>query len=215
MAASKKDLWSAAIEAFEDGSHAVLERVCRALLEHEPENFPVRMLLAHALLKMKCFPEAGDLLEGANPSDERTLVLWHRTTGDYYVERGDHEAAEDEYASALAIADSMSSDLVLDLVEARIDQGSHEAALRTIETFVARHEHEPLDDRELLAFAKARVLRNLGRFDQALVAAREAEGLGKELGGFPGCEALISDLEQRLAWEARLSSELSASLDGE
>ncbi|KIG11777.1 hypothetical protein DB30_02540 [Enhygromyxa salina] len=215
MAATKKDLWSAAIEAFEDGSHAVLERVCRGLLEHEPENFPVRMLLAHALLKMKRFPEAGDLLEGANPSDERTLVLWHRTTGDYYVERGDHEAAEDEYASALAIADAMSSDLVLDLVEARINQGSHEAALRTIETFVARHEHEPLDDRELLAFAKARVLRNLGRFDQALIAAREAEGLGRELGGFPGCEALIADLERRLDWDAKLPPETRADLDAE
>lgn len=202
MAASNKDLWSAAIEAFDDGSHAVLEWVCRALLEQEPENFPVRMLLAHALLKMKCFDEASDLLEGANPSDERTLVLWHRTTGDYYLERGDHEAAEDEYASALAIADAMSSDLVLDLVEARINQGNNQDALLTIETFVARQQDEPLDDRELLAFAKARVLRNLGRFEAALVAAHEALGLGEELGGFPACEALIADLEQRLAFEA-------------
>ena len=47
---------------------------------------------------------------------ERKVVLWHRTAGDYYAERGDFEAAEDEYASALAIADVATSDLVLDMV---------------------------------------------------------------------------------------------------
>src|SRR5690606_32986584 len=155
MGESKKQIWTVAIEAFEDGAHAVLEQACRRFLEFDPDSFPARMLLAHALLKMKRFADAADLLEGANPNDERAVVLWHRTAGDYYCERGDYEAAEDEYASALAVVDEQTSDLVLDLVEARIDQGHNEAALRALETYVAR-EQEPIDDYELLAFAKAR-----------------------------------------------------------
>ncbi|PRP90840.1 hypothetical protein ENSA5_60900 [Enhygromyxa salina] len=211
MGATKTDLWNAGIKAFEDGNHAVLELVCRRLLDREPDNFPVRMLLAHALLKMKRFDDAGELLEGANPSDERTVVLWHRTAGDYYAERGHHQAAEDEYASALALADEQTSDLVLDLVEARISQGHNEAALRAVETFVGRHEDGELDDGELLAFAKARALRNLGRFDEALVAAREACGLGEAIGGFEAGDSLVRELEQRLEWEAALAA---ADLDG-
>jgi tetratricopeptide (TPR) repeat protein len=154
------------------------------------------MLLAHALLKMKRFAEAADLLEGANPDDERAVVLWHRTAGDYYSERGDYEAAEDEYASALAVVDRQTSDLVLDLVEARLDQGHNEAALRAIETYVAR-EQGPIDDYELLAFAKARALRNLGRHDDALEAAREAA----EAEAFPAALALVDDLERRIELE--------------
>lgn len=205
MAASNKDLWKAAIEAFEEGNHAVLELVCHSLLEHEANNFPVRMLLAHALLKMKRFPEASELLEGANPDDERTLVLWHRTAGDYYAERGDYEAAEDEYSTALALVDEQTSDLVLDLVETRINQGNNEAALRAVDTFRASNEKAAHDDSELLAFARARALRNLGRFEDALAAAREAVGLGEEHGGFPQAEALVSELEQRLRWESKLT----------
>src|SRR5690606_30007931 len=147
MGESKKQIWAAAIEAFEDGSHAVLEQACRRFLALEPDNFPARMLLAHALLKMKRFADAASLLEGANPDDERAVVLWHRTAGDYYSERGDYEAAEDEYASALAVVERQTSDLVLDLVEARIDQGHNEAALRAINTFVER-EQGPIDDFE-------------------------------------------------------------------
>lgn len=228
MAERKQQLWSAAIAAFEAGNHAVLEFVCLRLLDREPENFPVRMLLAHALVKMKRFADASELLEGANPSDERTVVLWHRTAGDYYAERGDHEAAEDEYATALAIADTPTSDLVLDLVEARINQGSSEAALRAVETFEERHEPGALEDRELLAYAKARALRNLGRFEDALDAAREAVELAGQLaadsdggaddesGEFQAGEALIAELEQRLAWESRLDhTDAGVPLDAE
>lgn len=204
MGESNKQIWAAAIEAFEDGAHAVLEQACRRFLELEPDNFPARMLLAHALLKMKRFADAADLLEGANPDDERAVVLWHRTAGDYYSERGDYEAAEDEYASALAVVDRQTSDLVLDLVEARIDQGHNEAALRAIDTFVER-EAGPIDDVELLAFAKARALRNLGRHEEALVAAREA--VASE--SFPAAAALIDELERRIELE------LAASDDGE
>jgi tetratricopeptide (TPR) repeat protein len=201
MEESKKQIWAAAIEAFEDGSHAVLEQVCRRFLELEPDNFPARMLLAHALLKMKRFAEAADLLEGANPDDERAVVLWHRTAGDYYSERGDYEAAEDEYASALSVVDRQTSDLVLDLVEARLDQGHNDAALRAIETFVAR-EQGPVDDYELLAFAKARALRNLGRYEEALAAAREAV----ESESFPAAVTLVEDLERRIELEAAASA---------
>lgn len=201
MGESKKQIWAAAIEAFEDGSHAVLEQACRRFLELEPDNFPARMLLAHALLKMKRFAEAADLLEGANPDDERAVVLWHRTAGDYYSERGDYEAAEDEYASALAVVDRQSSDLVLDLVEARLDQGHNEAALRALETYVAR-EQGPIEDYELLAFAKARALRNLGRYDDALVAAREAV----ETESFPAALALVDELERRIELERAAAS---------
>lgn len=201
MGESKKQIWAAAIEAFEDGSHAVLEQACRRFLELEPDNFPARMLLAHSLLKMKRFAEAADLLEGANPDDERAVVLWHRTAGDYYSERGDYEAAEDEYASALAVVDRQSSDLVLDLVEARLDQGHNEAALRALETYVAR-EQGPIEDYELLAFAKARALRNLGRYDDALIAAREAV----ETESFPAAVALVDELERRIELERAAAS---------
>jgi tetratricopeptide (TPR) repeat protein len=196
MSESKKQIWAAAIEAFEDGSHAVLEQACRRFLELEPDNFPARMLLAHALLKMKRFADAAELLEGANPDDERAVVLWHRTAGDYYSERGDYEAAEDEYASALAVVDRQTSDLVLDLVEARIDQGHNEAALRAIEVFLAR-EQGPIEDCELLAFAKARALRNLGRHEEALVSAREAVTAES----FPAAVALLDELERRIELE--------------
>jgi tetratricopeptide (TPR) repeat protein len=198
MSETTKELWSAAIEAFESGAHAVLEFVCRRLLEHEPDNFAVRMLLAHALLKMKRFTEAGELLEGANPDDERTIVLWHRTAGDFYTEKGDYEAAEDEYANALTLADAQTSDLVLDLVEARMNQGNNEAAVRAVDTFLARVAGEPIEERELLAYARARALRNLGRFEEAIAAAREAARLGPD---FDAPAALIAELEQRLAWE--------------
>jgi tetratricopeptide (TPR) repeat protein len=216
MSESKKELWRTAIEAFEAGSHAVLELVCLRLLDQEPENFPVRMLLAHALVKMKRFADAAELLEGANPDDERTVVLWHRTAGDYYAERGDYQAAEDEYATALALVDAQTSDLVLDLVEARLNQGNAEAALRAVETFMGRFEGEVLEDCELLAYAKARALRNLGRFEDALVAAREAAVLGEDTGGFPAGEALIVELEQRLGLEDRLeNTEVGVPLDAE
>ncbi len=194
---SKKQIWTAAIEAFEQGSHAVLEQACRRFLEFEPDNFPARMLLAHALLKMKRFADAADLLEGANPDDERAVVLWHRTAGDYYSERGDYEAAEDEYASALAVTERQTSDLVLDLVEARLDQGRSEAALQAIETFIER-EPEPVEDLELLAFAKARALRNLGRYAEALAAARASV----EAEAFPAAVALVDELERRIELEA-------------
>ena len=197
MGESNKQIWTAAIHAYEAGSHAVLEQACRRFLELEPDNFPARMLLAHALLKMKRFPEAAELLEGANPEDERTVVLWHRTAGDYYSERGDYEAAEDEYASALAVADQQTSDLVLDLVESRLDQGHNEAALRAILTFEERHEPAEIDDQELLAFAKARALRNLGRYAEALAAARHAVEVADE--PFPAAAALAEDLDGRLA----------------
>jgi tetratricopeptide (TPR) repeat protein len=202
MGESNKHIWAAAIQAYEAGSHAVLEQACRRMLELEPDHFPGRMLLAHALLKMKRFAEAGDLLESADPEDERTVVLWHRTAGDYYRERGDFEAAEDEYASALAVAEDQTSDLVLDLVEARLDQGHNEAALRAIETFVERRrtENGAGDDHELLAFAKARSLRNLGRYRDALAAAREALEIAGE--PFPDAAALVEDLERRLELEA-------------
>jgi tetratricopeptide (TPR) repeat protein len=196
MGESNKKIWAAAIEAFEDGSHAVLERACRRFLEMEPDNFPARMLLAHAMLKMKRFAEAAALLEGANPTDERAVVLWHRTAGDYYSERGDYEAAEDEYASALSVADDPTSDLVLDLVEARLDQGESEAALRAIETFSNRASGS-VEDSELLAFAKARALRSLGRYAEALVAAREAV----EVASYPAADALVLDLERRIELE--------------
>jgi tetratricopeptide (TPR) repeat protein len=219
MAETKQQLWSAAIEAFETGAFAVLELVCLRLLDQEPDNFAVRMLLAHALVKMKRFADASDLLEGANPGDERTVVLWHRTAGDYYAERGDHEAAEDEYATALALVDEQTSDLVLDLVEARINQGNNEAAVRAVDTFIARFEDEgepELVDRELLAYAKARALRNLGRFEDALESAREAAKLGGEAGGFEAGEALVDELERRLAWESRLdNTESGLPLDAE
>lgn len=198
-----KELWSAAIEAFEGGAHGVLEFVCLRLLEREPDNFAVRMLLAHALLKMKRFPEASELLEGANPDDERTIVLWHRTAGDYYAERGDYEAAEDEYATALALSENQPSDLVLDLVETRLAQGNNEAALRGVEQYVAHRVGRASgeqDDRELLAYAKARALRNLGRFEEALVAAREAATLAD---GFEAGQSLVEEIEQRLAWAAK------------
>jgi tetratricopeptide (TPR) repeat protein len=167
------------------------------------------MLLAHALLKMKRFADAADLLEGANPDDERAVVLWHRTAGDYYSERGDYEAAEDEYASALAVVDRQTSDLVLDLVEARIDQGHNEAALRAIETFIAR-EHDPIDpidDGELLAFARARALRNLGRYEDALAAAREAAREAAESESFPAAVALIDELERRIELECAAAND--------
>jgi tetratricopeptide (TPR) repeat protein len=207
MGESNKQIWAAAIEAFEDGSHAVLEQACRRFLELEPDNFPARMLLAHALLKMKRFTDAAALLEGANPDDERAVVLWHRTAGDYYSERGDYEAAEDEYASALAVADQQTSDLVLDLVEARLDQGHNEAALRAIETFIERERQRSagqlIDDFELLAFAKARALRNLGRHEAALVAAREAV----EFESFPAAVALVDELERRIELERAAAPE--------
>jgi tetratricopeptide (TPR) repeat protein len=200
MADINKELWHAAVEAFESGAHAVLEFVCLRLLEREPDNFPVRMLLAHALLEMKRFSEASELLEGANPDDERTIVLWHRTAGDYYAGRGDYEAAEDEYATALALSDNQPSDLVLDLVETRLAQGNNEAALRAVDAFVAHRPSGEQDDRELLAYAKARALRNLGRFEDALVAAREAATLAD---GFEAGQSLVEELEQRLAWAKR------------
>ncbi|MFO7566114.1 MAG: hypothetical protein R6X02_25945 [Enhygromyxa sp.] len=207
MGESNKQIWTAAIEAFEDGSHAVLEQACRRFLELEPDSFPARMLLAHSLLKMKRFADAADLLEGANPSDERAVVLWHRTAGDYYSERGDFEAAEDEYASALAVADRQTSDLVLDLVEARIDQGHNEAALRAIDTFLAREGgsegERSVDDYELLVFARARALRNLGRHEAALAAAREAV----EAEGFPAAVALVDELERRIELERAAASD--------
>jgi tetratricopeptide (TPR) repeat protein len=194
-----KELWRAAIQAFEGGAHAVLEFVCLRLLEREPDNFAVRMLLAHALVEMKRFSEASELLEGANPDDERTIVLWHRTAGDYYAGRGDYEAAEDEYATALALSDNQPSDLVLDLVETRLQQGNNEAALRAVDAFVSHRLQPPSeqDDRELLAFAKARALRNLGRHEEALVSAREAASLAD---GFEAGQSLVEELEQRLAW---------------
>jgi tetratricopeptide (TPR) repeat protein len=201
MAEINKELWSAAIEAFEGGAHGVLEFVCLRLLEREPDNFAVRMLLAHALLKMKRFSEASELLEGADPDDERTIVLWHRTAGDYYAERGDYEAAEDEYATALALSDNQPSDLVLDLVETRLQQGNNEAALKAVNAYVAHRPSSEQDDRELLAYAKARALRNLGRFEDALVAAREAATLAD---GFEAGESLVNELEQRLAWARKL-----------
>jgi tetratricopeptide (TPR) repeat protein len=196
-----KELWRAAIQAFEGGAHGVLEFVCLRLLEREPDNFAVRMLLAHALLKMKRFSEASELLEGANPDDERTIVLWHRTAGDYYAERGDYEAAEDEYATALALSDNQPSDLVLDLVETRLQQGNNEAALKAVDAFVTHRPSSDQDDRELLAYAKARALRNLGRFADALVAAREAATLAE---GFEAGQSLVEEIEQRLAWAAKL-----------
>jgi tetratricopeptide (TPR) repeat protein len=196
-----KELWSTAIQAFESGAHGVLEFVCLRLLEREPDNFAVRMLLAHALLKMKRFSEASELLEGANPDDERTIVLWHRTAGDYYAERGDYEAAEDEYSMALALSENQPSDLVLDLVETRLAQGNNEAALRGVDAFVAHRISSDQDDRELLAYAKARALRNLGRFEPALVSAREAASLAD---GFEAAQSLVEELEQRLSWAAKL-----------
>jgi tetratricopeptide (TPR) repeat protein len=202
MAEINKELWRAAIEAFEGGAHSVLEFVCLRLLDREPDNFAVRMLLAHALLKMKRFSEASELLEGADPDDERTIVLWHRTAGDYYAERGDFEAAEDEYATALALSDNQPADLVLDLVETRLQQGNNEAALRAVEAYVGHRPPAELDDRELLAYAKARALRNLGRFEPALVAAREAASLAE---GFEAAVTLVDELEQRLAWTAKLA----------
>lgn len=204
MSEINKELWRAAIEAFEGGAHAVLEFVCLRLLEREPDNFAVRMLLAHALLKMKRFTEASELLEGANPDDERTIVLWHRTAGDYYAERGDYESAEDEYATALALSDNQPSDLVLDLVETRLSQGNNEAALRAVEAYVTHRPSQPSteqSDSELLAYAKARALRNLGRFEDALVAAREAATLAE---GFEAGESLVEELEQRLAWAGKV-----------
>lgn len=201
MSEINKELWRAAIEAFEGGAHAVLEFVCLRLLEREPDNFAVRMLLAHALLKMKRFAEASELLEGANPDDERTIVLWHRTAGDYYAERGDYESAEDEYATALALSDTQPSDLVLDLVETRLSQGNNEAALRAVEAYVTHRPATEQDDRELLAYAKARALRNLGRFEDALVAAREAATLAE---GFEAGQSLVEELEQRLAWAGKV-----------
>lgn len=208
MAEINKELWSSAVEAFETGAHAVLELVCLRLLELEPEHFAARMLLAHALLKMKRFAEASALLEGANPDDERTVVLWHRTAGDYYAERGDYEAAEDEYATALALSETQPSDLVLDLVETRLQQGNNEAALKAVEAFVGRRSLAEIDDRELLAYAKARALRNLGRFEDALVAAREAATLAD---GFEAGAMLVRELEQRLALAARAQPSVSPS----
>lgn len=211
MAETNKELWSTAIDAFETGAPAVLELVCRRLLERDPDNFPVRMLLAHALFKMKRFADARELLEGANPDDERTLVLWHRTAGDFYAERGDYEAAEDEYSTALTLADGPLSDLVLDLVEARLAQGHNAEALQAIETFMGGTADRGgsgdarIDDRELLAYARARALRNLGRFEDALAAAREAVGLGGEA-AFEAGDALVAELEQRLALEASIDS---------
>jgi len=209
MGESKKQIWSAAIEAFEDGAHAVLEQACRRFIELDPDSFPARMLLAHALLKMKRFSEAADLLEGANPTDERAVVLWHRTAGDYYCERGDYEAAEDEYASALAVVDVQTSDLVLDLVEVRIDQGHNEAALRAIDTFLRRAEtvgdpRELVDDAELLAFAKARALRNLGRYPEALAFARDAAAVPD---GFPAAASLVDELERRIELEGAAAND--------
>ena len=208
MGESKKQIWTIAIEAFEDGAHAVLEQACTRFLEFDPDSFPARMLLAHALLKMKRFTEAADLLEGANPNDERAVVLWHRTAGDYYCERGDYEAAEDEYASALAVVDEQTSDLVLDLVEVRIDQGHNEAALRAIDAFLGRRTEEggegAEDDRELLAFAKARALRNLGRYSEALTVAREAATLAD---GFPAAAALVDELERRIELESAAAND--------
>ena len=210
MSASKKDLWSAAIDAFETGHHARLDLLCQHLLLLEPGNFPVRMLRAHALLKMKRFADAGSLLEGANPDDERKVVLWHRTAGDYYAERGDYEAAEDEYASALAIADVATSDLVLDMVEAQLNQGNSEGALRSVLSFMSgQGEGEVPDDQELLAFAEARALRNLGQTGAALEAAKRAAALGEKAGGFPDGEALVLDLAQVLAWETKLAAAMS------
>jgi tetratricopeptide (TPR) repeat protein len=197
MADGKQEMWSAAIGAFERGAHSVLEQTCRRYLELDPENFPARMLWAHALMKMKRFQEAGDLLEGANPIDEREVVLWHRTAGDYYNERGDYEAAEDEYASALALVEEQTPDLVLDLVDALIDQGRSDAALEAIDTFAARKERDR-DDLELLIFAKARALRNVGDYAGALEVARRA---ATHADSFPAAEALVEELEARIALE--------------
>ncbi|GEM_PF-4087960 len=195
MAETKQDIWNQAIEALEGGAHSVLELHCRAYLEHEPENFPARMLLAHAQLKMKRFCAASEILEGADPIDERSLVLWHRTAGDYYSERGDYEAAQDEYASALALVDHQTSDLVLDLVDAMIAQGDNENAVEAIDTFVDRQAREvELEDLELLIHARARALRNLGRYDEAAKAVGDA--LERSSAGFPAAEALAQELEQ-------------------
>ena len=64
------------------------------------------------------------------------------------------------------------------------------------------------DDSELFAYAKARALRNLGRFDDALVAAREAATLAD---GFEAGAALVRELEQRLAWAAKTQPSASPS----
>lgn len=214
--ASKQDIWIAAIGAFEAGHHALLEHLCAHLLELEPANFPVRMLRAHAQLKMKRFDDAGRLLEGANPDNEREVVLWHRTAGDYYAERGDHEAAEDEYASALAIAEFATSDLVLDLVEAQLAQGNSEAALRSISVFLGgQPDGSEIEDVELLAFAEARALRGLGRFEEALDAAKRAASLADKVGGFPDGEALVADLEQTLAWTVDVNTGETATAPAE
>ena len=191
--ADKKEIWSAIAQALEQSAHAVLELECQRYLELDPNSFPVRMLLAHARVKMKRFGEAADLIEGANPTNEREVVLWHRTAGDYYAERGDYEAAEDEYASALALVDEQTADLVLDLVNAMINQGRSGHAIRAIDTYVAYHEDQ--EGRELLAYAKACALRNIGEYQDALSAAREAASLE----GFASADSLIDELERRLA----------------
>lgn len=198
MAQSKQEIWDRAVAAFEAGAHSVLEQHCRTYLDLDDENFPARMLLAHAQLKMKRFADAAELLENAEPVDERSLVLWHRTAGDYYRERGDFEAAEDEYTQALALVDEQTADLVLDLVEAMTAQGRNDEAVQAIDAFVARKTREAdLDDRELLLHARARALRNLGRYDEALRSVGEAiEG---SPASFPAAEALRAELRDRLA----------------
>ncbi|NVB42280.1 hypothetical protein G6O69_30935 [Pseudenhygromyxa sp. WMMC2535] len=195
---STQEIWKQAVAAFERGAHSLLERRCRDYLEHAPDNFPARMLLAHALLKMKRFEASAELLEGADPEDERALVLWHRTAGDYYFERGDYEAAEDEYASALSLVEHQTSDLVLDLVDAMLGQGRSQAALDALDAFEAQLERTESDeDQELLVLAKARTLRNLGRYADSLELARQALALAG--GELPEAESLLGELEDTLA----------------
>lgn len=198
MAQRKQDIWDRAIEAFEQGAHSVLEHYSHLYLAADPDNFPARMLHAHGLLKMKRFGEAAEVLESANPQDEREVVLWHRTAGDYYAERGDYEAAEDEYASALALIDRQTSDLVLDLVDAMINQGNNEGAVAAVEAFASRKDDDR-EDHELLAHAQAKALRNLGRFEEALTMARRALELCEV--DFPAAEDLVEELEARVTLE--------------
>ncbi|EDM75543.1 hypothetical protein PPSIR1_13580 [Plesiocystis pacifica SIR-1] len=203
--ATKQDIWKQAIAAFEDSDHAALEFHCQRFLEVEPYSFLGRMLLVQAKLALKRFDDAAELLEGADPEEERALVLWHRTAGDYYSARGDYEAADDEYASALSLAERQTADLVLDLAEARINQGHGAQAIHAIDTYEAHHKLED-DDHELLVFAKARALVSLGRYAEALACAREALQLSSV--DFPSARELIGQLEARVALE-------QAAADGE
>lgn len=194
MGDSKREIWERAVAAFEQGAHALLEGLCRDYLDLDAGSFPIRMLLAHALVKMKRFAEAAELLEAANPSDERSVILWHRTAGDYYGERGDYEAAEDEYASALALADEPTTDLVLDLVDAMVNQGKAAAAVAAVDAFLTGR--ESVEDGDLLAFARARALRNLGRYREARAAVTELGEVGVD---FADARTLIAELDQRIA----------------